>query len=403
MVLHCLRLPLTRYLFNLIVMEKLINRYKDIRCYTEAIFKPLAVEDYIPQPAEFASPPKWNLGHTTWFFETFILQPYDRRYKVYNEDYPFLFNSYYNNAGSRISRSRRGDLTRPIVVEVYKYRKTIDEAMILFMENGTDESVADLIELGLQHEQQHQELFWTDLKYMLAQNPLFPPYPGRLPFKETDEPEDVEFYRVGEGIYEIGHNGDGFCYDNELGRHKVYLQDFEIAGRPVTNAEYIEFIEDGGYRNFNLWHDEGWIWVNKNKVEAPLYWHNIDGKWMNYTLIGLNPVSADEAVKHISFYEAFAYADWKSMRLPTEFEWEAASEYFDWGIRWEWANSAYLPYPAYRKAPGAVGEYNGKFMVNQMVLRGSSVASSPGHSRKTYRNFFHPDERWQFTGIRLVK
>ncbi|NOX85245.1 MAG: ergothioneine biosynthesis protein EgtB [Chlorobi bacterium] len=384
-------------------MKDLHSRFRDVRNYTDAIFRPLAVEDYIPQPAEFVSPPKWNLGHTTWFFETFILQPYDRKYKVFNENYPFLFNSYYNNAGSRILRSRRGDLTRPTVAEVYEYRKYIDEAMRNFILNDPGKEITALIELGLQHEQQHQELFWTDLKYTLGLNPLFPAYNGKIPFKEITEQKEMKFISMEKGIYDIGFEGNGFCYDNELGKHKVYLHNFAIAERPVTNAEYLEFIEGGGYGDFNLWHDEGWKWVNENEISAPLYWYKIDGKWMNHTLKGLKPVVPGEAVKHISFYEAFAFAEWKGMRLPTEFEWEAASDRLGWGKRWEWTQSAYLPYPGFRKAPGAVGEYNGKFMVNQMVLRGGSVATSPGHSRKTYRNFFHPDERWQFTGIRLAK
>ena len=383
------------------------ERFKTIRTYTEEIFKPLETEDYVVQASIHTSPPKWNLGHTSWFFETFILANFVPDYKLYDENFPFLFNSYYNNAGDRVKRHKRGDLSRPTVKEVYNYRKYVDAAMIAFIENG-DKSNANgweiLLELGLQHEQQHQELFWTDLKYTLAQNPLFPKYANKLLFEEDNRVSvKMKFIPIKEGVYKIGHDGDGFCYDNELGQHKVYLHDFEIADRLVTNAEYLEFVEAGGYSDFNLWHDEAWAWLNENRIEAPLYWLKKNGKWMNYSLTGLNPLVPDALLKHISFYEAFAFAQWKGMRLPTEFEWEAAQQKFDWGQRWEQTASAFLPYPGFEKAEGAVGEYNGKFMVNQMVLRGASVVTSPGHQRYTYRNFFHPWERWQYTGIRLAK
>lgn len=384
-------------------MRSIAKKFLETRTHTTQIFKPLEAEDYVPQPIPIVSPPKWNLGHTTWFFETFILLKYDNDYQLFNPGYPYLFNSYYNNAGDRIIRHNRGDLTRPTVSEIYEYRKNVDEAMIRFIENGIDEEILILIELGIQHEQQHQELFWTDLKYTWSLNPLNIAYDGDLPIKEEAEDQDLDFVKVKAGIYEVGHNGDGFCYDNELARHKTYIQDFKIANRLVTNAEFIEFIEGGGYSDFNFWHDEGWKWVNDNQINFPLYWQKKDDQWMQYTLKGLKPLKPDEAVKHINFYEAYAYAEWKGMRLPTEFEWEVASGKFNWGKRWEWTNSAYLPYPAYKKAAGAVGEYNGKFMVSQMVLRGASIVTTSGHSRSTYRNFFHPWERWQFTGIRLAK
>lgn len=384
-------------------MRSIAKKFLETRTYTTQIFKPLETEDYVPQPIPIVSPPKWSLGHTTWFFETFILHKYDNGYQLFNPDYPYLFNSYYNNAGDRIIRHNRGDLTRPTVSEVYEYRKYVDEAMIQFIENGINDEILILIELGIQHEQQHQELFWTDLKYTWSLNPLDIAYDGELPIKEEAEDQDLDFEKVKAGIYEVGHNGSGFCYDNELDRHKTYIQDFKIANRLVTNAEFIEFIKAGGYRDFNCWHDEGWKWVNDNKINSPLYWQKKDDQWMLYTLKGLKSLKPDEAVKHISYYEAFAYAEWKGMRLPTEFEWEVASGKFNWGKRWEWTNSAYLPYTGYKKAAGAVGEYNGKFMVSQMVLRGASVVTTPGHSRNTYRNFFHPWERWQFTGIRLAK
>jgi ergothioneine biosynthesis protein EgtB len=384
-------------------MSLLFDRFVDIRKYTETIFKPLAIEDYVVQPIAFASPPKWNLGHTSWFFETFILQQFSPEYKTFDPGFSFVFNSYYNNVGDRVVRHNRGDLTRPTVEEIYRYRQYVNEAMENFMIDLTNPKVIELIELGLQHEQQHQELFWTDLKYTLSLNPLNVKYPGPLPFETFDETADAKFLKVAEGVYEVGFEGDGFSYDNEHNRHKVYLQNFEISNRLITNGEFIEFIEDGSYRDFNYWHDEGWKWVNDHQITAPLYWQKIDNKWYYYTLTGMMPVNPDLPVSHISFYEAYAFAEWKGARLATEFEWEIASGKFNWGQRWEWTNSAYLPYPGFFKAKGAVGEYNGKFMVSQMVLRGASVATSPGHSRKTYRNFFHPWERWQFTGIRLVK
>lgn len=384
-------------------MNSLQDRFYTIRSYTEKIFKPLAIEDYTAQPVEFVSPPKWSLGHTTWFFETFILTQFDKTYKIFNKDFGFLFNSYYNNIGDRVIRRNRGDLTRPTVDEVYKYRTYVNEAMMNFLSSTDNPEISLLLELGLQHEQQHQELFWTDLKFSLGLNPLFPAYDGDLPFTNTAEQGAQQFVKIDEGVYEIGHKGEEFCFDNELDRHKVYIQNFEISNHLVTNGELFEFMENGGYQNFKFWHDEGWKWVNDNHIDSPLYWHPIDGEWHTYSLKGLKPVDMKTPVTHISFYEASAFAEWKGFRLPTEFEWEVASSQFNWGKRWEWTNSAYLPYPGYVKAEGAVGEYNGKFMVSQMVLRGASLVTSPAHSRHTYRNFFHPWDRWQYTGIRLAR
>ena len=285
--------------------------------------------------------------------------------------------------------------------------------------------MADLVILGLNHEQQHQELFVSDLKYTFGVNPIFPVYrEGHTP-ELTTETGTATFLHVDGGNYEIGYVGDGFCFDNELSRHMVRLGDFEISSRLVTNFEFLQFIDDGGYRDHRLWHSEGWDWVNQNAVEAPLHWHRLhehangnadiyeraqgvaandkDARWFQFTLGGLKKLDFDAPVCHVSYYEASAFAEWRGLRLPTEFEWEAANEKFDWGLRWEWTNSAYLPYPGFTKAEGAVGEYNGKFMINQMVLRGASVATPEGHSRPTYRNFFHPHLRWQFTGIRLAR
>ncbi|MCS3531704.1 ergothioneine biosynthesis protein EgtB [Chryseobacterium sp. JUb7] len=385
------------------ITADLVKKYTDIRQYSEKICAPLEIEDYVVQPIVDVSPPKWHLGHTTWFFETFILIPNFPDYKVFDAQYNFVFNSYYETIGTRVIRTDRGNLSRPSVSDIYRYRKYVDQQMEIFLQSEfMTETVESLLELGLNHEQQHQELLITDIKYILGHNPLFPAYinDGKT---EKHNFEDRKMIEFSEGIYEIGFMDNGFCFDNELGRHKVYLNDFEIASQLVTNKEYLEFMEDGGYQNFKYWHAEGWDWVKQNAAKSPLYWHMIDGKWMNYTLNGLQEVDLHAAACHINFYEASAFASWKGMRLPTEEEWEAASEHFEWGSRWEWTNSAYLPYPGFKKEAGAVGEYNGKFMVNQMVLRGASEATPNGHSRNTYRNFFQTNLKWQFTGIRLAQ
>ncbi|GGH59958.1 ergothioneine biosynthesis protein EgtB [Filimonas zeae] len=382
-------------------MEHLAEQYLDVRKHTEDICRPLQTEDYVVQPVVDVSPPKWHLGHTTWFFETFVLVPFFRGYQQFNTLYNFVFNSYYETIGARVIRTDRGNLSRPSVEDVYRYRRYVDEQMVLFLENeDIEQTVVDIIILGLHHEQQHQELLCTDIKYILGHNPLFPAYAEKAAVNELLQAGG--FVTMKEGVYSIGFEGEGFCFDNELGRHKVYLNEFNIAKGLVTNGDYLEFIKDGGYQNFRYWHAEGWDWVNKQRIQAPLYWHYVDGKWLHYTLSGLQALNTAEAVCHISYYEAAAFAAWKGMRLPTEAEWEVAAEEFQWGKRWEWTSSAYLPYPGFIRAEGAVGEYNGKFMVNQMVLRGASIATPGGHSRKTYRNFFHAMHQWQFTGIRLA-
>jgi ergothioneine biosynthesis protein EgtB len=380
--------------------------YKDVRLYTRSLCEPLEIEDYIPQPIVDVSPPRWNIAHTTWFFEEMILKKFVPNYKVFDASFGFLFNSYYNSVGARTARDHRGDLSRPTVNRIFEYRKYVDDQMnglLARPSEGGTQSFRDLVILGLNHEQQHQELFLTDLKYTFSLNPLFPMYRDDFAIEEKSESGSESFAKKAEGIYEIGYAGNDFCFDNELSHHKVYLNDFEIATRLVTNLEFLEFIQDGGYRDHKLWHSEAWDWVHENSVESPLYWHQRDGEWFQFTLAGLRPLALDAPVCHVSFYEAAAYAEWREMRLPTESEWEAASGEFDWGLRWEWTNSAYLPYPGFKKAAGAVGEYNGKFMINQMVLRGASVATPEGHSRPTYRNFFHPHLRWQFAGIRLAR
>ena len=379
------------------------EKYSEIRNHSVKICEPLEIEDYVVQPIVDVSPPKWHLGHTTWFFETFILEPNFPGYQVFDAQYNFVFNSYYETIGARVIRTDRGNLSRPSVSDIYQYRKYVDEQMYVFLQSEylTDE-IKPLLELGLNHEQQHQELLLTDIKYILGHNPLFPAYKNE-DISKKEHSETIEMIHFDERVYEIGFQGEGFSFDNELGRHKVYLNDFKIADRLVSNREYLEFMEAGGYNDFRHWHAEGWDWVKQNKAKSPLYWHLIDGKWMNYALNGLQELDLNNAVCHINFYEASAFASWKGMRLPTEAEWEVASNHFEWGSRWEWTNSAYLPYPGFKKEAGAVGEYNGKFMVNQMVLRGASDATPSGHSRNTYRNFFQTGLKWQFTGIRLAQ
>ena len=378
------------------------EHFIEVRQQTVSFCNHLNIEDYSIQVVAFASPPKWHLAHTTWFFEEFILKSFLPNYKVFNASFGFLFNSYYNNLGTRILQANRGNMSRPGTSEIIAYRNYVDAHIVELLKQNSTKELTDLIILGLNHEQQHQELLVTDVKYMFGHNPIFPAYHKDFNLLK-DKNKHQDRIKIKEGIYEIGYKGKDFCYDNELGVHNVFVGDFEIHNFLVTNGEYLEFMEAGGYSDFNLWLDEGWTWANKNNSNAPLYWYNIDNTWHYYTLAGLQPIDKDAILSHINFYEANAYAEWKGMRLPTEFEWEIASNLMDWGKRWEWTASAYLPYPNFEKANGAVGEYNGKFMSNKMVLRGASVATSKNHSRNTYRNFFNPLERWQYTGIRLVK
>lgn len=382
----------------------LLKKYIEVREHSEEICRPLKTEDYVVQPVIDVSPPKWHIGHTTWFFETFILKPYMEDYEEFDPQYNYVFNSYYETVGARVIRTDRGNLSRPSVEDIYKYRRHVDNAMNDFLQKPFRKELKELIELGLNHEQQHQELLVTDIKYILGNNPLFPPYKFDAGKNENNiQKKNNDFIKIEKGIYKIGYEGDDFCFDNELSRHEVLLQNFSIANNLVTNGQFMEFMDAGGYKNFNYWHAEGWDWVKTNNINSPLYWHFINTEWFNYTLQGLQKIDLDDAVCHVSFYEASAFASWKGMRLPTEFEWEIAAQQFEWGQRWEWTESAYLPYPGFTKAPGAIGEYNGKFMVNQQVLRGASEVTPPGHSRITYRNFFHPHLRWQYTGIRLAQ
>lgn len=378
------------------------EKYKQVRLETVNFCSYLEIEDYAIQVVQFASPPKWHLAHTTWFFETFILKKYSENYTEFNPNFNFLFNSYYNNVGERILQNNRGNMSRPSINKVFEYRKYVDAKMEALLAQVSCKEIIDLVVLGLNHEQQHQELLITDVKYMLGHNPILPKFNSNFNLVK-DKNTTNQSVKINAGVYSIGHQENGFCYDNELGVHKVYVNDFEINNHLVTNGDFIDFIETGGYTNFNLWLDQGWSWVNANKINSPMYWHKINDEWHSYTLAGLQKVDTNAILSHINYYEANAFAEWKGMRLPTEFEWEIAAKQLDWGKRWEWTNSAYLPYPNFVKENGAVGEYNGKFMSNKMVLRGASVATSRNHSRLTYRNFFNPTERWQFTGIRLAK
>jgi len=390
---------------TLIQDEQLLAQYVAVRAYTEALCAPLMIEDYIPQPVPFASPPKWHLAHTTWFFEEFVLKIYDQDYQIFHKDFSFLFNSYYNGIGDHVFRADRGNLTRPGVKEIYAYRKYVNEAVQAFVEKGgISEAAEETIILGLNHEQQHQELLITDLKYTFGGNPTFPIYKESFNLVEQyNEVASADFVKIEEGVYDIGYNGADFHWDNEKSRHKVYLHEAIIAKTLVVNGDYLDFIYDGGYEKFEYWLDEGWTWVQENKAKAPLYWHKINDEWHYYTLEGLKKVDPDAILCHVNYFEAAAFAEWKQMRLPTEFEWEVAADQLNWGSRWEWTSSAYLPYPGFATAEGAIGEYNGKFMVNQKVLRGGSTATAPNHSRKTYRNFFQAHHQWQCFGVRLAK
>lgn len=387
----------------MLTQSELTDLFIETRATSERICSFLEIEDYVVQPVVNVSPPKWHLGHTTWFFEEFVLKPYKNDYQLFDDSSAYVFNSYYESVGDKVIRTDRGNLSRPTVAWVYKYRNYVSKALKEFIEaEKLNSKILEVIEIGCHHEKQHQELLYTDIKYILGNNPLFPKYNDQFTENSIqDFPQ--EWISVAKGNYDIGHNSNDFCYDNELGRHTVYVADYQISNKLVTNQEYIEFIEAGCYNEVLLWHAEGWDWVNTHQISTPLYWHKIEGEWYQFTLQGLQKLIPDAPLSHISYYEAFAFAQWKGSRLPTEQEWEIANNKFNWGLRWEWTESAYSPYPGYSKAPGALGEYNGKFMVNQKVLRGGSVATSAKHTRPTYRNFFHAPLRWQFTGIRLAK
>jgi ergothioneine biosynthesis protein EgtB len=386
--------------------DALAARYHEVRARTDALTAPLSPEDQVVQSMPDASPAKWHRAHTTWFFETFLLLPYLPGYRRVREEYAFLFNSYYEAAGPRHARAMRGMVTRPSCEEVTEYRSAVDEAMTALLREPPPE-VPALLELGLQHEEQHQELLLTDILHLLSANPLRPAYdtawqpPPAVagPSRMLDGPR---------GVVKIGHDGDGFAFDNEAPRHPTYLSPFRVADRLVTNGEWLAFMQDGGYREPLLWMSEGWAMCRAEGWDAPLYWEQHEDNWMQFGLGGLRAVELDRPVSHISWYEADAFARWSGKRLPTEQEWEAAasalSDFADAeGIGWQWTGSAYRPYPGFHPRAGAVGEYNGKFMINQMVLRGGSLATPPGHTRPSYRNFFVAGARWQFSGLRLAE
>ncbi len=409
--------------------RSLLDDYQQVRQLSQQLCQPLATEDYVIQSMADVSPPKWHLAHTTWFFETFLLIPHLAGYEVFHPQFGYLFNSYYEAVGERHPRPQRGLLSRPTVEEVYQYRAYVDEAMrSLLSSKSGDSQLEALIILGLHHEQQHQELLLTDIKHILAYNPLRPAYqPALITSLRESNPTKEQWLDYPGGLYSIGNQDGEFAFDNESPRHQVYLQDYYLAARPVTNGEYLEFITAGGYNKPQYWLSEGWTTIQSEKWQAPLYWQKIGGSWWVMTLAGMRPIEQDEPVCHISFYEADAYAHFRGKRLPTEAEWEVAASQVlikgnfletgrlhpaaatgitrpdqIFGDVWEWTQSAYLPYPGYQNPEGAIGEYNGKFMCNQMVLRGGSCVTSQSHIRSTYRNFFPASARWQFTGIRLV-
>jgi ergothioneine biosynthesis protein EgtB len=407
--------------------ESLLERYVAVRAPTERLAAPLTAEDQMVQSCLEASPTKWHRAHTTWFFETFILAAHAHGYKPFSDAFRFLFNSYYNNVGERPERTTRSMISRPSVDEVSHYRSHVDQHMQRLLEQSDLSHVTrELIELGLNHEQQHQELIVSDIKHAFWTNPLRPAYWQAKQSPQGPAPE-MHWIEYDGGLIFIGHASDGFAFDNESPRHQVYLQPFRLASRLVTNGEFLEFIEDGGYRTPTLWLSDGWETARANHWQAPLYWEQRDGRWFQFTCSGLREVDANEPVCHVSYFEADAYARWRGTRLATEFEWEHAasslpvsgnfidSERFHpavanddkapsqmFGDCWEWTASQYTAYPGFRAAEGALGEYNGKFMCNQFVLRGGSCATPRLHMRATYRNFFPPQTRWQFSGIRLA-
>jgi ergothioneine biosynthesis protein EgtB len=406
------------------------TRYLQVRAATEALCADLQPEDTVAQSMEDASPVKWHLAHTSWFFETLVLQKSPGNYRSFCDEYRVLFNSYYNSVGEQYPRRNRGLITRPTLREVYAYREHVDLAVcdLLSRAGPLPSGLETVIEVGLHHEQQHQELILTDIKHLFSFNPTCPVFRRQHRERDLCQPVEPRWLRFTEGLYTVGHQGSGFTFDNETPAHRVWLASFELASRPVTNREYLAFMADGGYRRPELWLSDGWAWLRQQDWIAPLYWRRRGDEWFTYTLSGLRQVSDDEPVVHVSYYEADAYARWAGARLPTECEWEVAASQAaiegnfvesGWlhpapaqgevalqqmfGDVWEWTQSPYSPFPGYRPLTGELAEYNGKFMCNQMVLRGGSCATPLSHIRPSYRNFFPPQARWQFSGLRLAR
>lgn len=409
-----------------------LARFLSVRRTSSELVRGLSAEDQLAQSMPDASPTKWHLAHTTWFFETLLLKPYADGYHAFDERFAYLFNSYYESLGNRHPRPQRGLLTRPGVEEVVAYRHHVDTAIQDLLDRGDHSGkVLPLLEIGLAHEEQHQELLLMDLLHLFSCNPLKPAYRSPLPEQQPAKPPGrARWLGIEGGIREIGHEGEGFAFDNEGPRHQVLIRPFRLASRPVTNGDWLGFIEDGGYSTPTLWLSDGWAALQVNGWEAPAYWTRRDGGWNSFTLLGEMPIEEDAPVSHVSYYEADAFARWAGKRLPTEAEWEAASAGLPvdgndlgtgrlrpvagppghdtqlgqmFGDVWEWTASAYAPYPGFRPADGALGEYNGKFMANQMVLRGGACVTPAGHVRPSYRNFFYPHQRWAFSGLRLAE
>jgi len=415
-------------------VDSLSDRYQRVRTFSEQLCETLTPEDCCLQTMPDVSPIRWHLAHTTWFFETFLLKS-QPDYQPVHEQYEYLFNSYYNSVGNQFPRPNRGTQSRPSFSDIMEYRRLVDERILSgITADNLNPSNCDVLELGLHHEQQHQELMLTDIKHVFASNPTLPKYRDGVWPSATEQIDLDDWTSYPEGLIEIGHTGEGFAYDNESPRHRTFLEEFELRHSPVTNGEYLSFIEAGGYRQAEHWLSLGWQTVQQERWEAPLYWKQQDGEWHEFTLGGLKPLDLDRPVTHVSYFEADAFCQWAGYRLPTEAEWEIAAEAFPttqghfadtllaeehilhphpvsatgqlkqmFGNVWEWTASPYTAYPGYQAAPGALGEYNGKFMCNQYVLRGGSVATSSDHIRATYRNFFPPDARWQFMGFRPAR